>query len=162
MWLEVKRKGYAQSKISIPCQNPITVHMVKVKELKTSQTFIPRTTSNLFRNIQYPHKKLIRGMPQCVHLICKCLRKKTTLKYITEDPIVWISKHDKVWGMPSVHTHWVDEYARIWSRAISQKQVVVWRNQVECGGLLKHWCQASPGEMGDLRPIVRTDAIMQG
>ena len=74
--------------------------MVKVKELKTSQTFIPRTISNLFRNIQYPHKKLIRGMPQCVHLICKCLRKKTTLKYITEDPIVWISKHDKVWGMP--------------------------------------------------------------
>ena len=63
---------------------------------------------------------------------------------------------------PSVHTYWVNEYAWIWSRAISQKQVAIWRNQAEYGGLLKHRCQASPDEMGYLRPSVRTDAIMQG
>ena len=39
-------------------------------------------------------------MPQCVHLICNCLGTKTTPKLITGDPIVWISEHDKVWGMP--------------------------------------------------------------
>ena len=27
-----------------------------------------------------------------------------TLKYITEDPIVWASEQDNEWGMPGVHT----------------------------------------------------------
>ena len=49
-----KRKGYAKSKILLPCQNLVTAHMVKVKELKTAQTFIHKKKKK---------KKLTGGMP---------------------------------------------------------------------------------------------------
>ena len=41
-----ERKGLCpQSRVSMPCQNPITTHVVKARELKISQSFIHEKSS---------------------------------------------------------------------------------------------------------------------
>ena len=55
-----ERKGLCpQSRVSMPCQNPITTHAVKARELKISQSFIHEKSSISL------HKTDIGYAPMC-------------------------------------------------------------------------------------------------
>ena len=47
----LKKWEMPQSRISVPCQNPVTTHAIKIKELKASHIIIHNKSCTIFHNI---------------------------------------------------------------------------------------------------------------
>ena len=86
-----------------------------------------------------------------------------TLKYITEDWIVWASEQDNEWGMPRcVHPCWVNEYHEFDLRSVPRSTLLYEETKLNVGLTQTLISKTSLGETDCLRTCVRAEANMQG
>ena len=86
-----------------------------------------------------------------------------TLKYITEDPIVWASEQDNEWGMPQcAHPCWVNEYHEFDLRSAPRSTLLYEETKLNVGLTQTLISKTSLGKTDCLYTCVRAKASMQG